>query len=113
MKQRAPATGYRTECFFLHSQETYYSRIDRILYSRGIVGVILAAPRLHDAPLLRMTWPRYAFATIDYSWESPAIHRVAPDYRKNVELVFEKLLRKGYLRIGVSIRLGTPNDMDR
>ena len=99
---RAEELGFRSETFFLEAPGMSAARIDRILYSRGIVGLILMPPitMLKD---IEMTWSRYALGTIAYGWRKPAVDRVTTHHRHNVHAVFAQLLARGYKRIGVCL----------
>ena len=99
---RAEQLGYLMEHFF---QEDYRSssHLDRVLYARGIAGVLLAPPQnLRESPI-RLTWPNYAYAAVAYSWSDLAVHRSATHHRHNVDLAYRELFRRGYQRIGLSL----------
>jgi LacI family transcriptional regulator len=99
---RAEELGVRTETFFLQAPGMSAARIDHILYSRGITGLILMpAPNIPDS--LEMNWSRYALGTIAYGWRTLTIDRVATHHRHNVHAVFGQLLARGYKRIGVCL----------
>ena len=42
--QRAQLRGYNTETFFIRGKGISSEKLDRILYTRGFAGIILAAP---------------------------------------------------------------------
>lgn len=99
-RSRAELRGYRTEAFYLRSKGVTPETIDRQLYSRGIGGVILTAPKIPDGTMPGMRWERYALATISYTWERPLIDRVSSHHRHNMDVTFAEILRRGYKRIG-------------
>lgn len=121
MLARAAELGFSTECFYLRAKGMNARKIDRILTARGIVGVVLAAPKLGDETDGRMTpdwqavnWSRYALSTVAFTWHVCAeTHRVATDYRDQIDVVFEQLLRRGYRRIGVVLPRGALNGRSR
>ena len=98
--RRAVLRGYRTECFFLRQAGMSPQKLDRILHARGIVGVILAAPRRDDSPPLNLRWNRYACVTSGYSWSGPLIDRISTHHRHHLQTAFAELQRRGYERIG-------------
>ncbi|WP_052362578.1 LacI family DNA-binding transcriptional regulator [Geminisphaera colitermitum] len=110
MLARAAELGFSTECFYLRAAGMSARKIDRILEARGITGVVLAAPKSPSDALgrgsfeewMRLSWERYALSTVAWTWRWCAdTHRVATDYRDQIDVVFEALLRRGYRRIGV------------
>ncbi|PTY06029.1 LacI family transcriptional regulator [Verrucomicrobia bacterium LW23] len=112
MQNQAILRGYRSECFYLHNPGVTAEALDRQLYSRGIAGVILAAPKSVDSPAVRMQWDRYAASTISYTWQVPAVDRVSSHHRHNVDLAFQKVLERGYLRIGMCLPAAACNGVD-
>ncbi|EIP99432.1 transcriptional regulator [Opitutaceae bacterium TAV1] len=111
-QRQAALRGYRTECFFLKAPGMSAGIIDRHLYSRGIVGVILAAPRGPLSPMPAMHWERYAMSTISYSWVTPAIDRVSSHHRHTVERAYAEVHRRGYRRIGLCLPEVAINGVD-
>lgn len=97
--RRAEQRGYRTECFYLQARGMSPAVIDRILHSRGIVGVLLAGPRT-ECESLEMKWDRYAWIKSGFTWEEPRMDCVSADNRQHVELAFRELGKRGNRRIG-------------
>jgi LacI family transcriptional regulator len=106
--------GYRTECFYLQEKGLGSEAIDRILYARGFLGVIIAAPcPLQEKSNLSLKWDRYAVATSGPNWSHLAIDRACADFRYNVSLAFKKLVGRGYERIGFVLPPSALNPKDR
>ena len=103
IRRRASLRGYRTECFFLRGPGMSAATVDRILFSRGIVGVILVGPRQDSSYPVEMRWERYACGKAGYTWEEPSIDCVTANNRQHVELAFRRLTEKGCRRIGYCI----------
>jgi len=103
MRDRASLRGYRTECFFLRAPGMSPAKVDRVLYSRGIVGVILAGPRKDASYPIELRWERYACGKAGYTWEEPRVDCVTANNRQHVELAFRKLEENGCRRIGYCI----------
>ncbi len=101
--EQACMRGYRTECFYLRAPGMSARRIDDILQARGILGLVLAAPKSKQTPIPELSWERYACATTSYSWSHPALDRVATDFRQCVETAFETLRQRGVRRIGMCL----------
>jgi len=102
VSRRSAELGFRLESFFLTEPNMNAEKVDRILYARGIHGVILAPPYLGNRRLA-MKWSRYACVGTGYGWEQQQFDRVAHDHAHNVVLAFQQLSGLGYARIGMSI----------
>lgn len=102
-QQQAALRGYRTECFCLRAPDASIAAIERELYTRGIAGLVLAAPRVPPSPAPAMRWERYALSTISYAWTTPAIDRVSSHHRHTVERACAEVWRRGYRRIGLCL----------
>ena len=100
--KRSAELGFQVECFFLSAPGMTAAKVDRILYARGIHGLILAPPYLGNRKLA-MQWNRYACVGTGYAWAEQQFDRVAHDHDQNVVLAFQKLSQLGYARIGMSI----------
>lgn len=96
---RAENMGFYTEKFFLMAPGMTARRLDKIFFARNILGVVLMAPGI-GADMTSFTWDRYASATIAFTWSTPEMIRVATDHRHHVDIAYEKLLDRGFKRIG-------------
>ncbi len=97
--RRAEGLGFHTENFFLRGPGMSARRINRILHTRGIRGLVLM-PAGHHADIAGIHWPHHACATVAYSWSQPETHRVATDHRHHVDVAYQTLLDRGCRRIG-------------
>lgn len=97
--QRAGELGFHIESFFLNKPGMGAAKIDRILYARGITGIILAPP-YHGNRTLKIHWDRYAAVGVGSGWEQQELNRVAYDSLYNFTLAFNELRGLGYRRIG-------------
>ena len=94
----AEKAGYRLERYLINS-EMGYQRLDQILHTRGVHGILLAP--LHE----NGNWPNFPwekYAVVRYGNEQLGIpgHRVSPDHVENMKEAFRKIREKGYERIG-------------
>ena len=112
MVRRAALRGYRLECFFLHAEDTAENTLERILYSRGIAGVILAPAAKKDRVSLDLLFERYASVAIGNSWNFLEVSRVGSDHLENLLRAFTELVNRGYQRIGLSLPLSALNQKD-
>lgn len=99
---RSKELGFKTDYFFLKEPGVTAASIDRILYARGIRGVIMAPPYLSNRRL-GLSWPRYACVGTGYGWEQQQIDRVAHDHDQNAAIACRNLCALGYRRTGLCI----------
>ena len=111
--KRAQLRGYNTETIYLRGNGISSERLDRILYTRGFAGIILAAPSQQQQASFHLRWERYAVATVSYAWSYLPIDRASSDHRGNVHFAFDELEKRGYERIGLALPTGALNPRDR
>ena len=109
--EHARRNGYKLEHFWLREPGMTGQRLGRILYSRGIVGLIVA-PMPAEHRHLTLDWPRFSCVTIGYSLLRPDLHRVTPHHYHAVLTATRRLRRLGYTRIGLCIHDGTSGRVD-
>jgi DNA-binding LacI/PurR family transcriptional regulator len=107
----AARNGYKLEHFWLGEPGMTGERLSRILYSRGIVGLIVA-PTPVARSRLTLDWSRFSCVTIAYSLLRPDLHRVTPHHFHSLLNADRKLRRLGYTRIGFCIYEGTSGRVD-
>lgn len=101
-RARASALGHKVEVFHLSESDLGEKRLDAILFSRGIRGVVVP-PLGANRPRLDLDWSRYAAVALGYSMQQPVLHRVCPDQFQAMILAIEQLRARGYRRIGLYI----------
>jgi len=100
---RAVELGFKTEQFIVGRSNLTIPRLDSILQSRGIHGIILLPE--WDAPdWSQLDWKRYAGVYADYGIDRPALHRVCCDHYRSMMSVLERLLACGYRRPGLFLQ---------
>jgi LacI family transcriptional regulator len=99
VKVRAEALGFHFEP--LEFDTTVYSkkRIEQILESRNVDGLVLSPLKLSNAELV-LNWAPYAVVSIGYFATFGNIHRVFYDNFNSTETVLEIAQNRGYKRIG-------------
>jgi LacI family transcriptional regulator len=112
MVRRAALRGYHLECFFLRSEDIVEGSLERILYSRGIAGVILAALAKRGRTSLDLLFERYASVAIGNSWNFLEVSRVGSDHLENLLRAFTEVTHRGYQRIGLSLPPSALNPKD-
>lgn len=99
--QRARECGYQPEAFNLTEFQDK-RRIARILYSRGIDGVILC-PAQVPSPLPDLPWRHFSVVAVGHSIFSHSLHRCANNHFDRMRMCVERLIALGYKRIGAAL----------
>jgi len=100
--RRAAELGYEIEHFWALEPGMTQSRLSRILYARGIRGVIIA-PLLRARGHLSLEWKHFAAATISTTVYKPDIHRCSHLHYNGMVTALRSLKHRGYCRIGLAI----------
>ena len=77
------------------------ARLSKILYSRGIRGVVIA-PLLRARGHLSLEWSKFAVATISNTVYKPDIHRASHLHYNGMITAIRSLKHRGYRRIGLA-----------
>ncbi|MDF1752426.1 MAG: LacI family DNA-binding transcriptional regulator [Verrucomicrobiales bacterium] len=102
IRERAERFGFLVEEFWLGVDGMTPARMDRILETRGIRGVI-ASPQSASMPVRELDYSRLAAATFGYGLLSPSLHRSAGNMTLAVRLATEELEKRSYRRIGLAL----------
>jgi DNA-binding LacI/PurR family transcriptional regulator len=97
---RADELGFKLENFVLGRDGLLIHRLDSVLQSRGIHGVLLL-PAWEDPDLSRLDWSRYAGVYTDSIMERPALHCICSDHYRSMMAVLARLAGYGYRRPGL------------
>ncbi|WP_269537165.1 LacI family DNA-binding transcriptional regulator [Cerasicoccus fimbriatus] len=98
-EERADVMGYRLEEIWTHAPGMNVKNISRILYQRGITGVIVTYP----AGRFNLDWNLFAGVAIGGGLLSPRLHRVMADHYQNLLIALKMLKRHGYRRVGICL----------
>jgi len=99
-KGKAADLGYQLDHFWLREAGLSHQRMSRILYSRGITGVILASHENgHDAPL-DFDWSKFSGVKIDFAPRGQRLHTITNDQRTIITLANQRVREAGYKRVG-------------
>jgi LacI family transcriptional regulator len=97
--RRASILGCKTETFSLGKETLTEERINQIILTRGIQGVlVLSMPDPWSE--LKLDFDQFSLATIAYSLRNPRLHRVSPDHGRGMRMALKKTTDAGYNRIG-------------
>lgn len=102
--RRARSRGYAIEPFQVSGKQIDHRRLSRILYNRGIRGLVIL-PRVEYAqPRLYMDWGKFAALEIGRTLRSPRfLHRIERPVYYELNEAFHFLKRAGFRRIGMAV----------
>jgi LacI family transcriptional regulator len=100
---RATELGFKVEKFVVGRAGLSVHRLDSILQSRGIHGVILL-PAWDEPDLSNLDWTRFAGIYTDYIIERPALHSVCSDHYRSLLAALQRLDGLGYSRPGLFLQ---------
>jgi LacI family transcriptional regulator len=98
---RAAAAGYQLEHFWLGDADWHAARLGDILYTRGIVGLLIAP--LPEPAALDLQWSRFAAAAVAYTLTAPRLHRAADNHCAAARVAVARLHATGRRRIGLAL----------
>ena len=98
--ERAAELGFKIEPITVGHNDISITRLDSILQSRGIHGVLLQ-PASESPDLTQLDWTRYAGIYSDYIIEHPALHSVCSDHYRSMIMTLQRLHSLGYKRPGL------------
>ncbi len=101
-KELSESLGYRLEEFSLAKKGVTPKRVQDILISRGIQGVLIP-PMQHPGDTIRWDWSKFSCVALGLTMRKPAIHRVANHHFHAMRQCAQKLLEAGHQRIGLVI----------
>lgn len=111
-KKRASELGYKLEIFYADEYPNAES-ITRVLYSRGIRGIII--PPIHNPNskrILNLDWSKFTAVCCGTGRVRPPLHTVTPDTFAHTTLVWNVLNTAGYKRIGAVLYCHQPPAYD-
>ncbi len=100
---RATELGFKVEKFSVGHAGVSVQRLDSILQSRGIHGVILL-PAWDEPDLSNLDWTRFAGIYTDYIIERPALHSVCSDHYRSLLAALQRLAGLGYKQPGLFLQ---------
>lgn len=97
----AARLGYDVEHIWSQEPGLTGRRLSKILYTRGIRGVIIAPlPRPHQH--IALEWPHFAAAAISETIIEPHLHRTTHSHGNGMKMMLQRLKEMGYQRIGLA-----------
>lgn len=102
-EDRASELGFKVERFSVGNGGVSVQRLDSILQSRGIHGVVLL-PAWDEPDLTNLDWSTFAGIYTDYIIEHPALHSVCPDHYRSMLAALQRLASLGYQQPGLLLQ---------
>jgi LacI family transcriptional regulator len=102
-KARAAEMGFSISEFVVGSDVLPWQRLDSILQSRGIHGVIVL-PAWFVPDLSQLDWSRYAGIYTDHVTAGPELHSVCSDLYGSMLSLLHLLGERGYKRPGLMLQ---------
>jgi LacI family transcriptional regulator len=96
---RAAERGYRLEELWLAAPGMNGRRMSKILWTRGIQGVLL--PPQEKIGSVDLEWSNFSAVTFGYTLTSPRLHLVSNHEYRTMGTLFSELNRRGYRRVGL------------
>lgn len=103
ISSRALDLGFKTEQFVVGRTGLTVPRLDSILQSRGIHGMILL-PEWEAPDWSQLDWTRYSGIYADYKIERPSLHCVCCDHYRSMMTLLTRLAERGYRRPGLFLQ---------
>lgn len=103
VKQRAFELGYDVDHTCCMEDGMSPRRLSRILYTRGIRGLVIA-PAFEVGTHLDFEWQHFAAVTIGYTIANQELHRTNHAHYNGIFTAMRALENKGYRRIGYVTR---------
>jgi LacI family transcriptional regulator len=98
--ERAAALGFKLERFAVGQRGLSVHRLDGILQSRGIRGVLIM-PAWRRPDFTQLSWTKYSAVYADYLIDLPALHSVCPDHPRAMMGAMDRLHELGFRRPGL------------
>jgi LacI family transcriptional regulator len=100
VRAQAKELGYEVETFWLRDPKVNHARLSRVLYQRGIQGVIIG-PQTRPRARLNLRWDWFSVMTVGHGLHHPQFHRVEENSYFSINLAVRKLRALGYRRLGL------------
>lgn len=107
VRKRAQELGYAVDEIWIAEPGLKPKRIDQILKSRAIRGV-LVPPEYQALPEIQLDWSVLTTVAMATTGNPEQIHRVLPNNLLNLQRVMREVVRRGYRRPG----LATTRDLE-
>lgn len=97
--KRASERGYQLETFWLSEAGMTGGRMSRILFTRGIQGLLL--PPQERLTRIDLAWENFSAVTFGYTLVHPRLHLVSNHEYRTMGTLFAELEKRRYRRVGL------------
>jgi LacI family transcriptional regulator len=104
ISERANHLGFKVERFEVGPNHVRLSRLDTILHTRGIQGLVLL-PASGFPDFSALSWQRYTAVYTDYFINHPPLHCVCSDHYRSMVGLLQELHARGYRRPGLFMEI--------
>ena len=109
---KAEELGFKLEHFWMSEPGLSQARLNRILETRGINGLVVASHMRELDIALHFEWNHFSAVKIDYFPHEPALHNVTNNQCGIVRLAMRRVIAMGYRRIGFVMHRGWDHSVD-
>lgn len=102
MQKRARQLGFQMEIFHLGDYNYNPARLSKVLWHRGIRGVLVDSLRVQDS-YLELDWQLFSAVSSSFCLARPYLHRVCHYYFHSFHQAYQNLWKYGYRRIGICV----------
>lgn len=102
-REAAAALGYRVEIVKPWTDELSEHDVGRILWNRGIRGVLLAPNNSRPDPRYELDWTRFAAVLVGSSLVNTGLTRVSRDYYHDAKLALGRMRAAGHRRVALAL----------
>lgn len=104
IRQRASELGFNLNEIFLERGKVTGKQLNRILWNRGITGVIIVGLGLPNSTI-DLEWDRFSTVTIGYTVNNPNLPRISTDHFHAMTTIMANLHKLKYRRIGLVVSM--------
>lgn len=103
LEQRAEELGFRLEEFPIFDSNLTAKQLNRILFNRGIKGIVLFPGGQLKQTYPQLEWSQFAIVAAAFHASKMPVNRIASDHGQSMETALEELMHRGYKRIGLAM----------
>jgi DNA-binding LacI/PurR family transcriptional regulator len=104
--------GYRLDDFWLREPGLTAKRASRILFNRGILGLLIC-PLENNRGHLSLDWEKFSAVTFGYTMSRPKLHLFTSAHYHAMVTSIRKLRALGYRKIGLATAKSMEERMDQ
>ena len=111
-RQKAQELGFILDHFWMRETGLTQGRLNQILQTRGIAGLIFASHVREIDDSLRFDWERFSAVKIDYFPHRPELFTVTSHHLHIIRLAMQRIMAAGYRRIAFVMDRGWDETVD-